>query len=327
MLRRHGHRGRLIHRRVVADLIACAHQQRRPRDRPPRNPHIRRNSVLVRADQRGWIALPGQRTNWTAAHHRLLGGKVRPNVQVRQPSLQLRNRRAILPANPPVHAQLRVHPEVVARIQIVDRLAKILVRVAIRYAAGVGNTQQEVRKIRAGTVDRHSIDDLLRGRAGKTKSPLRVRLRQDVGLLPAKVPAKLDVVPLVVPLHVVTHRVCLRAAGGERRIGQPRNAAGKAQPRRPPVRRCDVRTIRNLGIALHILAVGKEGDCLAPRPAEIVGRGHPHPLREAMVPSGIHAQVQHLRRIVKAEQVCAARPGACEIEPSIQVVLVPYHFK
>src|SRR5579862_5389332 len=142
-------------------------------------------------NERTWISLTRQRSN------RSDRGKPWSNVQVDQAPIQFCNRCAVLPAHPRVQSELRAHSPVIRYIGVVNRFAKILVRVAESNGARVGNAQQKVGKIRTA---RSRTGPASLGRcACERKIASRVLLRQIIELLPAKVSAKGQIVPLAAP--------------------------------------------------------------------------------------------------------------------------------
>ena len=133
-----------------------------------------------------------ERADGIAAQYRSHGRISGSNIKIHQPPMNLGERRTVIPANAGIDGEIGLDPPVVRHIEVVNRLAEILVRVAVGDGAGIRYANEEVGQVRAAS--RRAVRQALGGGAGKSERAPRVLLEKIVVLLLAQIAAHGNVV-------------------------------------------------------------------------------------------------------------------------------------
>src|SRR5262249_45347970 len=153
----------------------------------PRNADSRLDAGLGGMDERIWILFRGERTLGIVGYDRRHVGVTGRDVQVDDPAVLFRDRRTVLPTDAGIDGETGSHAPVVRHVEVGDVRPEIFVRVTEGDRTGIGNAEQEARKIVAAR------------RAGEPERAARILLRELIELLPGECPAERECVGAVIP--------------------------------------------------------------------------------------------------------------------------------
>jgi hypothetical protein len=145
------------------------------------------------------------------------------DIEIYQAAVELRDGRAVLPADPGVEGEARAHTPIIRKVEVIRRGAEVLVGVAAGNGASVGDAEQEAGEIVA-----------CRG-SGEGECAARIVLRKIVELLSLVIGADRKVVRRPVAEQQPGDAAGLVAIERLLGISEARDAAGEIQRGRSPV--------------------------------------------------------------------------------------------
>ena len=310
---RHAGRDRHVDRGVVVHAVARAHHHGGSEERPPRESDARLQRVLVGLQQRIRITPAGKLPGRIRRHYRRDCGEAGGDIQVHQAPEELRDRRAVLPAQPAVDRERRAEAPVVIHEGVVIRGAKVLVGIAVGDRARVGNAEQESGEV------------IARRGAGEGERAARILLRERIELLSAEAGAGAEIVRSPSREERSRHAAGLIACQRVLRVRQRGNPAREIEIGRTPVHRflvvaCDSRLAGNVP-ALREVRRRARG-----KAAELIAHGGEGPLGEAVHPVERQVEAQRAGRVEEAEEVRVVRTRALQRKRAVDLVSVLHGF-
>ena len=254
----------------------------------------------------------GQRSRRIAADHRRRISESRSDVQVHQASVLFGDRRAVIPAQAPLHGERRAYDPVVIDKQVVHAGLEILIGVSEGDCAGVRNSQKETGEIEAG---RQSVE---------TEGPARVALCEYAEILNTVIgPERKSVRPMDIS-DAAAERGGLIPVERRCAVRKRRNAAAARKPEawRTPV---DGGLIvpRDAGLAGNVGLVSEERRRQRGGPAVIYRERGPKRPRKIVIVLEVGAVIGSAIRVQERKDIGSIAAALGVSEAAIQAVLSP----